>query len=87
VSAPEITHIEIRRVQNGFVVQALNIKVFEAYMGAQQPLRYSFVAKDIPEVATLLESIVTGGVDLNWIPSYELPIVDLTRRIPDNREG
>lgn len=79
----EITHIEIRRVQNGFVVMAINMKVYTAQRGFEEPLRWSFVAKDTAELGALLASIVDGGCDLKWVPSYDLPIVQLTRQIPE----
>src|SRR5690606_29032521 len=77
----DITHLEIRRVQNGFVVMGINAKLFESpmYGGERQPQRASFIAKDIPELAALLEWIVTGE-EIGWMPSVDLPIVDLFRR-------
>jgi hypothetical protein len=79
---PQVTHIEIRRVQNGFVIMAINIKHFTAEYGMQQPQRWSFVAKDTAELGALLTSIVDGG-DIEWLPTYDLPIIDLTRRVQD----
>jgi hypothetical protein len=81
VTKPEITHIEIRRVQNGFVIMALNMKVYEAHMAYQQPQRWSFVAKDTAELGAILTSIADGS-EINWLPSYDLPIIDLSRRVP-----
>jgi hypothetical protein len=80
-ATPEITHLEIRRVQNGFVVMAININEFEARMGGMHgPKRWSFVAKDTTELGALIESIVTGAIEMKWVPSYDLPIVDLFQR-------
>lgn len=76
----EITHIELRRVQNGFVVMALNIDVREHnYAGIVQPQRACFIAKDIAEVSTILENIVNGA-ELKWLPTVDLPILEMRNR-------
>lgn len=80
-SKPQITHIEVRRVQNGFVVMAINVKLMEAPYGSNgQPQRWSYVAKDTKELGDLLTMIVDGGCDIEWVPSMDLPMVDLVRR-------
>lgn len=74
----QITHIEIRRVQNGFVLMG-----FDA---SSNPERFQttgtkccYVANDAKEIAALVESIITGG-DLNWLPSVDIPVTGLFKR-------
>lgn len=76
----EITHIELRRVQNGFIVMGISAHHFVHNMSYEGPQRASFVAKDIDEVATLLKSIV-DGVDMQWLPTMDIPILLTAGRI------
>src|SRR5690349_11302352 len=64
---PQVTHIEVRRVQNGFVVMAINVDTREQYAMYNGPQRWSYVAKDTAELGALLTSIVDGGCDMDWI--------------------
>lgn len=79
---PQVTHVEIRRVQNGFVVMAINVELLERHQNFRGPQRWSFIAKDTAELGAVLTSIADGG-DIDWMPSYDLPIVDLVRRVPE----
>lgn len=77
----EITHIEIRRVQNGFVIAGINMNVFESHrFNGEHPQRATFIAKDIPEMANLLQWI-TDGAAMKWLPTVDLPIFDMEVRM------
>lgn len=74
-----ITHIEIRRVQNGFVVMALNYTGhpfdYTNYMD-RPPQRASFVAASSPELGNLVQSIA-DGMEMNWLPTVDLPLLEM----------
>lgn len=77
----EITHIELRRVQNGFLVMGISAHTFETAMSYEGPQRASFIAKDIDELATILKSMI-DGVDMRWLPTVDIPILmGMGRRI------
>lgn len=77
----EVTHIEIRRVQNGFVLAGINLNMMEANrLGDHGPQRATFIAKDVPELANLLQWIIDGS-DMKWLPTMDLPVWDMERRI------
>lgn len=75
----EVTHIEIRRVQNGYVVMAVNYNMMERAHLDSQPQRCSFVAQDIEALKSLIESIANMA-DLKWLPTVDLPMLEMTRR-------
>lgn len=75
----EITHIEIRRVQNGFVVMGVNYNVMERHMGETTLQRCSFVAQDVDTLKTLIESIITMA-DMKWLPTADVPMIEMMRR-------
>lgn len=79
MTKPTITHIEIRRVQNGFVVAGINMDVFESTHYGHMPQRATFIAKDVAELASLLEWIATGS-ELKWLPTVDLPVWDMQQR-------
>ncbi len=75
----EITHIEIRRVQNGFVIAGINMDVMERTHFGANPQRATFIAGNIDDLAKLLEWIVTGS-ELKWLPTVDLPVWDMHQR-------
>lgn len=75
----EITHIEIRRVQNGFVLAGINMDVLVRSALGDGPQRVTYVAKDIDELSRVLAWFIDGK-DLDWLPTINLPIFDLTHR-------
>lgn len=78
---PEMTHVEIRRVQNGFVVAAINANLHENMMGYQGPQRSTFIAKDTKELADVLEWMITGA-EIKWLPTIDMPVFDALVRRP-----
>jgi len=78
---PEMTHVEIRRVQNGFVVAAINANLHESMLGYQGPQRSTFIAKDTTELSALLEWMITGK-ELDWLPTIDMPVFDQLVRRP-----
>lgn len=76
----EVTHIEIRRVQNGFIVAGVNMNLMTRYanVDADHP-RISYVAKDVAEIASILEWFTTGK-DVGWLPTVNLPLFDMMHR-------
>lgn len=74
----EVTHIEIRRLQNGFLMQAITAEYFHRM---EQPQRLSYVAKDAQELGTLIEALLNAK-DVGWLPSNDIPVHELIRR-PD----
>jgi hypothetical protein len=79
-AGPEITHIEIRRVQNGFVIAGINMKVFESHRFAgEHPQRATFIARDVEEISNLITWIVAGS-EMKWLPTVDLPVFDMEIR-------
>lgn len=76
---PSVTHIEIRRVQNGFVVAGINMDVFESTHFGHMPQRATFIAKDVAELTNLLQWIVDGS-EMKWLPTVDLPVWDMHQR-------
>lgn len=68
-----ITHLEIRRVQNGYVVGAVDLA--NGFVNQ----RSSFVATNDEELCNVIKSILTGG-DLEWLPTVDMPVMQ--SRIP-----
>lgn len=79
----EITHIEIRRVQNGFVIFGLNMNLREAYYGAgpSEPLRVSFVAKDADDLANVIKSLC-DDTQFVFRASCDIPVALVHRDLP-----
>lgn len=73
----EVTHIEIRRVQNGFVVMAVDYRK-DFTMDARPMQRAAFVAQDIDTLKTLIENIVNMA-EVNWLPTADVPMLDMQR--------
>lgn len=73
-----ITHVEIRRVQNGFVLMGIDGEVNPASFQSMQT-RVCMIANDAKELAALIENIINGS-DLNWLPSVDIPITGLFSR-------
>lgn len=72
-----ITHLEIRRVQNGWVVMSFDFRNHSHEIYPAQ--RSSFVATDIPGLLSVIQGIAVS-TEVDWMPSVDLPIVDLVRR-------
>ncbi len=76
----EVTHIEIRRVQNGFLVAGINMSLYHRNVdGMDNHPRISYVAKDVAEIAAILEWFTTGK-DVGWLPTINLPLFDMMHR-------
>ncbi len=69
-----ITHMEIRRVQNGYVVAVYDL-THDRAMGYQRPQVASYVAVDAAELGRLVETLATG-TEIEWLSSTELPMMD-----------
>ena len=73
-----VTHIEIRRVQNGFVVMG-----FDFARGGAGPddkaVRVSYVATDMEGLKSTIENLI-NAVDVEWVPTVDLPIIDMVKR-------
>lgn len=77
-----LTHVEIRRVQNGFVVMgfhaAPNIATDE---GVE---KVAFVCESVESLCALVESLTTDAGGFCWQASVDIPITHLFRT---EREG
>jgi len=75
-----LTHIEIRRVENGFVVMGFNVAPrpgdvpnFDA-----PPLRRAcYVCESVESLLAIIESLATDSGDYAWTASVDMPITDL----------
>ena len=82
----EITHVTIRRVQNGFVVDAINEDIWErhrAYLSDEKEVsqqRTCFIAKDVTELALLLQGFLDLG-EIQWNTSLPIPKLTDGRRV------
>lgn len=76
----EVTHIEIRRVQNGFVVMAVDYR--PNYSHDMPPQRCSFVAQDVEALKSLIGNIVEMA-EMKWLPTADVPFVEMARRKVD----
>lgn len=84
-----LTHVEIRRVQNGFVVMGFNVspRAGDHWDGGQVNVEKAcFVCETPQSLAALIESLTTDTGDFAWQATVDLPITDLvmTRRIREN---
>jgi hypothetical protein len=75
-----LTHIEIRRVQNGFVIMGLNASTNPSF---DAPLdRMCFVASTEEELVNTIRSLCSDTGNFVWSASVDIPIIDLTRKVP-----
>lgn len=84
MSEPEafykITHVEIRRVQNGFVIMGFDFRP-NYHMQDSSLQRVSFVARDIDDLRTVIGNILLSG-EIDWLPTADLPLTGLIERTP-----
>ncbi len=73
-----ITHLEIRRVQNGFVLMGYDFETNPALFSGNSA-KVCMVANDGKELGALIENIINGS-DLNWLPSVDIPITGMFAR-------
>jgi hypothetical protein len=73
-----ITHIEIRRVQNGFILMGFDFEQNPATFSSSGA-KVCMVANDGKELGALIENIINGS-DLNWLPSMDIPITGMFAR-------
>lgn len=82
-----VTHIEVRRVQNGFVVMAFDFTQDHARFPNRDVAQLCYVAADAKELGAIMENFV-NGTDMKWIPSMDIPITDFhTRRVVPNESN
>ena len=73
-----LTHIEIRRVQNGFVVMGFNaVPNYSLLEPPATVARVCFVCESIESLKTTIESLTTDAGNFAWSSSVDLPITDL----------
>ncbi len=75
-----LTHIEIRRVQNGFIVSGFNVapKPGDHYAGGEVNLqRVCFACESVESLCATIASLTTDAGDYAWTASVDLPITDL----------
>lgn len=79
-----MTHVEIRRVQNGFVVMGFNAN---PRLGDHDPQfrqldRVCFVCETVESLCATISSLCTEAGDFAWAASVDIPITELwaTRR-------
>ncbi len=73
-----VTHIEVRRVQNGFVVMAMDFGQYGPYREYNDPKRACFVCNTPEELGATIASLATMA-EMQWLPSVDLPLVDMVR--------
>lgn len=74
-----LTHIEIRRVQNGFVVMGFNLAPGRLGDTALTAQRVCFVCESVESLTATIESLATDTGGFAWEASTDLPITDLFR--------
>jgi hypothetical protein len=73
-----LTHLEIRRVQNGFVVMGFNMAMAQPqYLDCNGPKRVCFVCETVESLLATISSLATDTGDFAWEGSVDLPITDL----------
>ena len=87
-----LTHIEIRRVQNGFVVMGFNVapRPGEHYAGGEVSLRRAcYVCESVESLCATITSLTTDAGDYAWEASVDLPITDLymERKVREQEKG
>jgi hypothetical protein len=86
----QVTHIEIRRVQNGFIVTAIDLDTARNVFSdnPEHAQRAVMVASNADELGTILKNVIDSG-DMEWLPTMDLPVLawrDDTRRQQQERE-
>lgn len=86
-----LTHIEIRRVQNGFVVMGFNVAPRPGDMpNDATPLhRACYVCESVESLLAIISSLATDAGDYAWEASVDMPITDLymERKIREQEKG
>ncbi|MDQ5904053.1 MAG: hypothetical protein QG672_1646 [Pseudomonadota bacterium] len=87
-----LTHIEIRRAQNGFIVMGFNVAPKPGDMpggGDMRLRRVCFVCESVQSLCATIESLTTDAGDYAWEASVDMPITDLymERKIRDDEKG
>lgn len=86
-----LTHVEIRRVQNGFVVMGFNVapKPGDMIHDAVQLRRACYVCESVESLLATIESLATDAGDYAWEASVDMPITDLymERKIREQEKG
>lgn len=82
----EITHIEIRRVQNGFVIAGLNTNMIERYNGVEGFQRVTMVANNEEQLCDVLKGIL-AGIEMHWLPTNDFDMLDMQRRMRRERSS
>lgn len=82
-SKARVTHVEVRRVQNGFVVMAMDYA--RGPYDGRKPTVASFVATDEEGVKTIIGNILLSA-ELDWLPSVDLPMVEMQRIVASREE-
>lgn len=75
-----LTHLEIRRVQNGFVVMGFNVAPKPgAFVGDEScPVRRAcYVCETVESLLATIESLASDAGDYAWTASVDMPITDL----------
>lgn len=73
-----LTHLEIRRVQNGFVVMGFNMDMARPeYMDSKGPKRVCFVCETVESLLATISSLATDAGDFAWEATVDLPVTDL----------
>lgn len=75
-----LTHIEIRRVQNGFVIMGFNAAPNLSMMESGELSRMCFVASTEEELVNTIRSLCCDTGDFVWSASVDIPITDLYAR-------
>lgn len=74
-----MTHVEIRRVQNGFIVMGFNAA---PRLGEHDPMfhkldRVCYVCETVESLCATIESLTSDTGDFCWSPSVDIPITEL----------
>ncbi len=74
-----LTHIEVRRVQNGFVIMGFNVAPRPGDMlgDSIQTHRVCFVCETVESLCATIASLTTDAGDYAWTASVDMPITDL----------
>jgi hypothetical protein len=68
-----LTHIEIRRAQNGFIVMGFNAAPASS-MNLTEDSRVCFVCETVESLCNTLASLATDTGDFAWTASIDLPL-------------
>ena len=74
-----LTHIEIRRAQNGFIVMGFNVapRPGDTVHDGVNLRRVCFVCESVQSLCATIESLTTDAGDYAWEASVDMPITDL----------